>query len=250
MVGAAFMMFSCSEDDDPLPSAEPSFEVITANPEVGMPVKFGNLSKNASSYEWNFGDGSATSTAVSPTHTYDDAGTYMVTLTATTEDDQVSKDSMQVKIGQRLLTGIFINDINFFTSDGMPWDEDSGPDVIFFIYPVSDEASGLGNGGNPVENVLPRTANPVQGQNYIPFGYEIPTTGADFPVVLTDEEWGVELYDYDPGATPAEDDFQNMISFAVNPVTNSTAIVDEATGEGVLRLVSRGFDVFITFEID
>jgi len=45
-------------------------------------VTFTNTSTNATSYEWDFGDGT-TSTEASPTHTYQDGGEYEVTLTAT-----------------------------------------------------------------------------------------------------------------------------------------------------------------------
>jgi serine protease len=44
-------------------------------------VYFTNTSSNASSYEWNFGDG-ASSTSTSPTHTYSNLGSYNVSLTA------------------------------------------------------------------------------------------------------------------------------------------------------------------------
>lgn len=44
-------------------------------------VKFTNLSENAYSYHWNFGDGN-TSTLVNPTHNYQNLGSYNVTLTA------------------------------------------------------------------------------------------------------------------------------------------------------------------------
>jgi PKD repeat protein len=45
-------------------------------------VAFMNLSRNATSYTWDFGDGS-TSTDLEPIHTYAAVGTYTVTLTAT-----------------------------------------------------------------------------------------------------------------------------------------------------------------------
>jgi Zn-dependent metalloprotease len=46
-------------------------------------VNFNNLSQNANVFSWNFGDGTAASTAASPAHTYTAYGTYSVTLTAT-----------------------------------------------------------------------------------------------------------------------------------------------------------------------
>ncbi len=44
---------------------------------------FTNTSIGATSYSWDFGDGSSPSTAVSPSHTFAANGTYIVTLTAT-----------------------------------------------------------------------------------------------------------------------------------------------------------------------
>jgi hypothetical protein len=44
---------------------------------------FINLSSNGVSYSWNFGDGSAAETTVSPSHKYSASGTYTVTLTTT-----------------------------------------------------------------------------------------------------------------------------------------------------------------------
>ncbi|MBD1583088.1 S8 family serine peptidase [Pseudoalteromonas sp. S16_S37] len=48
----------------------------------GTTVKFTNSSTDARSYSWQFGDG-ASSSDMSPSHTYAAAGTYQVTLTAT-----------------------------------------------------------------------------------------------------------------------------------------------------------------------
>jgi PKD repeat protein len=47
-----------------------------------LTVDFTNQSSNATSYSWDFGDGGS-STATNPSHTYDAAGTYTVSLTAT-----------------------------------------------------------------------------------------------------------------------------------------------------------------------
>ncbi len=45
-------------------------------------VQFGNNSSNATTYEWNFGDGPGTNTQTSPTHTYTQTGVYTVRLIA------------------------------------------------------------------------------------------------------------------------------------------------------------------------
>lgn len=47
-----------------------------------LTTSFSNTSVGATSYQWNFGDGT-TSTAVAPTHTYNAPGAYTVTLVAT-----------------------------------------------------------------------------------------------------------------------------------------------------------------------
>jgi PKD repeat protein len=44
-------------------------------------VNFTNTSNRATTYNWNFGDGAST-TETNPSHTYSNAGTYNVTLTA------------------------------------------------------------------------------------------------------------------------------------------------------------------------
>ena len=61
-----------------VPTAEFSYTADEGN------IDFSNESTNADSYLWDFGDGN-TSTMTSPSHTYDSAGAYSVTLTATNE---------------------------------------------------------------------------------------------------------------------------------------------------------------------
>lgn len=57
------------------------FAYYPETPVQGDAITFQNLSTNASSYNWDFGDGNF-STSVNPTHTYSDTGTYIVTLIA------------------------------------------------------------------------------------------------------------------------------------------------------------------------
>ncbi len=86
---------ACSDDDDnddvQKPVATFQFEV---NDENTLEVTFTNYSQNATSYAWDFGDNSGTSTEKNPTYTYAAGGTYTVKLTATNSAGSVehSKD--------------------------------------------------------------------------------------------------------------------------------------------------------------
>ncbi|MBL7802843.1 MAG: S8 family serine peptidase [Saprospiraceae bacterium] len=62
----------------------------------GLNVSFNNLSQNAASYLWDFGDG-ATSTEASPTHTYAGGGAYNVKMQAINECKTVT-DSMLIAL--------------------------------------------------------------------------------------------------------------------------------------------------------
>jgi PKD repeat protein len=55
--------------------------VLPTNAEATLALSFQNISQNATSYKWSFGDGGTDQTAA-PTHTYTRSGTYSVTLRA------------------------------------------------------------------------------------------------------------------------------------------------------------------------
>jgi PKD repeat protein len=57
------------------------FAYYPETPVQGDAITFQNLSSNATSYSWDFGDGN-TSTSVNPSYTYTDTGTYVVSLIA------------------------------------------------------------------------------------------------------------------------------------------------------------------------
>ncbi|NMB77557.1 MAG: PKD domain-containing protein [Methanomicrobiales archaeon] len=68
-----------------VPSTPPTVD-FAALPRVGtapVTVRFTDLSVDATTYSWNFGDGSAASANRNPSHTYASGGTYTVSLTAT-----------------------------------------------------------------------------------------------------------------------------------------------------------------------
>jgi PKD repeat protein len=82
LLGSVFLLFaglSCYKKV-PIPVADFSF---TGSNDTVVPdtVTFKNLSQNASSYEWNFGDNHS-STETNPVHIYTVAGSYPVMLKA------------------------------------------------------------------------------------------------------------------------------------------------------------------------
>lgn len=82
---AILLLGSCGKDDPP--TADFLYTID------GLTVDFENVSENATSYAWDFGDGNS-STSENPTHTYAAEGTYTVTLTAEGDggEDSYSED--------------------------------------------------------------------------------------------------------------------------------------------------------------
>jgi PKD repeat protein len=78
--GHAYDDISVTEDVLPPPVAD--FSGSPTSGTAPLQVQFTDESTGATSWSWNFGD-NGTSTAQNPSHTYADAGTYTVSLTAT-----------------------------------------------------------------------------------------------------------------------------------------------------------------------
>ncbi len=89
-----------------------NFAMISSVPFNNLELTFQNLSSNADTYEWDFGNGN-TSTAVHPNNTYADPGVYIVTLIAT--DDKGCKDTIQKPI--TIIEEYYIYVPNTFTPD-------------------------------------------------------------------------------------------------------------------------------------
>jgi len=58
------------------------FAYVPAQPNIGDTIIFQNLSTNATAYNWDFGDGTGSSSAINPEHIYTNAGVYSVRLIA------------------------------------------------------------------------------------------------------------------------------------------------------------------------
>ena len=83
VIAVLALMAGCGKD----PSPCFTFTSVSIDnedlPIVGEEIEFTNCSSDATSYVWDFGDDSKTSTKENPTHVYESADTYTVTLTAT-----------------------------------------------------------------------------------------------------------------------------------------------------------------------
>ena len=66
------------QEEDKQPIA--CFNYSPSSPEVNDPIAFNSCSTDAQIYSWNFGDGSATSSDISPSHSYSSAGQFTVSL--------------------------------------------------------------------------------------------------------------------------------------------------------------------------
>ncbi|MBT8308729.1 MAG: PKD domain-containing protein, partial [Bacteroidia bacterium] len=115
------------------------------NPIDNGEVTFTNASSDATSYTWDFGDGSALSTDSNPVYTYGASGTYDVTLTSTNAecgDDVVVK---QVTVTTNTL-GIDDESINIIGAYPNPFSNDltielsssfNGSNVSLILYDIS-----------------------------------------------------------------------------------------------------------------
>lgn len=123
--------FQGCEDDGELPKVIAGF-TFTANEDTGT-VTFINISENASTYLWDFGDGE-TSKEIDPIKTYA-AGTFIVTLTANNVSgvSDVFKDTITVNIKGIISLPATFDDpnINYKATafDGASFDIVDNPDL-------------------------------------------------------------------------------------------------------------------------
>lgn len=97
------IQFSCQR----LPKPRFTYEPLE-NPEAGEIIQFINESKRGESYFWEFGDGGI-STLPDPQHTFESAGIYSVTLTATAEPGE-AYNTERITIFEPTSLGLIVTD--------------------------------------------------------------------------------------------------------------------------------------------
>jgi PKD repeat protein len=201
------LLSGCGEDPAPLPEA--GFSFAGDNNFAPLKIAFVNDSKNAISYEWDFGDGEK-STEQSPEHLYKTGNNYTVSLKATNSDgasDIATKTVVVLNVPTKLqLNRLLVTDMPFGG-----WDSDgSGPDVYFRI---SDDYDNEYFVTSPIENVsltdLPLTFDISAQVNSLDYNFrleiwdndlivpefiggyffkarnDMPTDGSPYPEIIT-----------------------------------------------------------------
>ena len=237
-------LMSCHKDEVKFPIPTVDFQTDPVIVEVGKPVMFENLTINADNYQWDFGDGQ-TSTAISPTITYDASDTYSVKLVAFTKDNQKDSAVQEIYVGQRVLKAISINSIAFYNDKGEDWDDaGSGPDST----KLPDFTVVLG----PQNDLNVGIATPILqdlAQFELPIGFQL-NPGGD-PFILTPETWDMTFLDFDGTDidNPKNSDFEIMADITFNPVSVSTSAVDE-NGDGFIQVSVGPYSVDLIIKVE
>jgi PKD repeat protein len=204
---AAIALASCNSGGDPAPSEEMPVACATLSSDsvtINEVITFKNCSQKAYSYSWDFGDGSAASSAKEPTHKYTAKGTYNVKVKAFSLSGSLSKEATYtVFVGDRYIRGFQIKQMPFKKPNGDNWDADgSGPDVFLSFYPESDHSKIKGS--TPRDNATQAT---------------LPINFTGYDEMATNETWTIVIADSDD-PTP-----EVMTTLAFNPAVDPVTIV-------------------------
>jgi len=129
-ISIAFM--SCSEDDAVVLQNVAAGFTQTINQNTGT-VTFINTSSNATTFAWDFGDGTS-STLINPIKTYSAGGSYVVVLQVTNNDGAMARFEDTIFIDELFDGGLLTN--GDFENGVTPWiqgvDDNSPAPVVTF----------------------------------------------------------------------------------------------------------------------
>ncbi len=239
----------CTDNNfEDLPQVESSF-TYTINEDSGT-VTFFNVSKEATTYLWNFGDGT-TSKEKDPIKTYTSSGTYKVTLVASNQAgaSNTYEDEISLVIKQVASLPITFDEANVIyeveTFGGTSFQIVENPDVSG----SNDKEGNVGeitNGGNEFEGVFIDLGSPVdlteEKTITMNFWSEVPIdvllkleegTAAAIETVATHagEGWEEISFTYD-----SSESYSRLTLFADGPGTTAGTFyfddIDQVEGDG------------------
>jgi uncharacterized protein (TIGR02145 family) len=128
----SLMISSCEKTETTDPTkVTASFTTDKESGDSPLSIKFTNTSNNATTYLWNFGDGTATSTEKDPTHTFTNTSTtsvasITVTLTSTGEDNTIANTTKVITVNKsgNITNGLSTAEFNNALTYGTMTDQD------------------------------------------------------------------------------------------------------------------------------
>ncbi len=209
LLSSVILLISCKRESSSSvkPTANFSFSGTGLAP---ASVNFTNTSSNATSYLWDFGDGSAVSNFVNPTHTYTQGGVFTVILTAISSagTNVISKTvnistPTAVKIKSIKLIGMPFSD----PACSCGWDNTSGADVYFALTTNSDIILATG----AVFANVSTTGLPLLWNFSTPY-----------QIAALSSTYKVKIYDNDVSdILPSPDDFMGGYGFSFSTYASS-----------------------------
>lgn len=188
-----------------------SFEVLSTTPVCGLDaVVFSNTSSNASTYFWDFGDGT-TSTSSNPTHVYSEAGVYIVTLTSSqgASCNSVSEQSILVYIP--MMPQIFHEVLCEDDRQFMLYYNNLDDNVFGLEWSLPEDVSVIGEIGDSIVVSL----NSGETYDFAVLGSHIGNCEIEAVFSLNVPDEPVALFDYDYEiCTGLEVDFQDLSVFS------------------------------------
>jgi PKD repeat protein len=215
----------CSKKDALPPTPTASFTYTGAGLAPAM-VSFTNTSTDATSYLWDFGD-NGKSTDRSPTHTYNKAGVYTVTLTAKGADGSSSITTKTVNIlapTSVKVVAIKLSGMSFTDAGGGGWDASTGPDVYCTFSDANEQV------------LLSGAVHANVTASALPVGW---TNAPAFQVSDLSATYKLRVYDKDiDDLPPSPDDFIGgySFSFAAYAAAGYPTVVPLQTSGSPLKL--------------
>ena len=141
------------DNRDPSSSFSASSTSVLTDEKVDLNDGSSDQDGSISSYNWDFGD-STTSTTRNPSHSFSDDGTYTISLTVTDDDESTDTYSLEITVNNRIPSASFtFNPSNPGIEDSISFDgsgsSDSDGSITGYEWDWDNDGSYEGAGSNP-----------------------------------------------------------------------------------------------------